>query len=261
MTTKKIFKDPVKWAIAGMAVFVPAITLADITLPHTFTAGTPAVAAQVNANFNALNTGKEDKVYGRTLSGTVAGDGLAVVNTRTSTAGCAQGGRGIYGETASAHCGAFNFAGVFGNAKATDNGFGVIGSTESTTNGFGVGAFAAGSSIPLLAYNGGSGSAAVRLYGGAIEVDPASKPMAFRHVTAASNITNNFTTLNSALTSNDPNAIVQATHVYGTGSSAVYLNKPFGVWYSTNQWTIYLEDGTPMPTGVVFNVVVFKVKP
>jgi hypothetical protein len=44
------------------ALFVPAAVFADITIPHLFSAGTPAVATQVNDNFTALNTGKQDKL-------------------------------------------------------------------------------------------------------------------------------------------------------------------------------------------------------
>lgn len=44
-----------KWIVATAAVFVPAASMA-VTIPHDFTAGTPIVAAEVNANFAELET-------------------------------------------------------------------------------------------------------------------------------------------------------------------------------------------------------------
>ena len=48
------------WTLAALSL--PALVFADISLPHTFSAGTRAVASQVNENFAALNRGKQDKL-------------------------------------------------------------------------------------------------------------------------------------------------------------------------------------------------------
>ena len=51
-------KQSRRWLAAGIilgGLAVPGIlAAADVNVPHTFAAGTPAVAAQVNANFAAL---------------------------------------------------------------------------------------------------------------------------------------------------------------------------------------------------------------
>ena len=47
-------------AVALMAVFAPAVQAGDLNVPHSFTAGTPAQAAQVNANFGAVETAVDD---------------------------------------------------------------------------------------------------------------------------------------------------------------------------------------------------------
>lgn len=48
------------WTLA--ALLLPAAVFADIALPYVFSAGTRAVATQVNDNFTALNRGKQDKL-------------------------------------------------------------------------------------------------------------------------------------------------------------------------------------------------------
>jgi hypothetical protein len=51
MTVRKSWK----WLVALGAVFVPASVLA-VSVPNSFTAGTPILAAEMNANFAALET-------------------------------------------------------------------------------------------------------------------------------------------------------------------------------------------------------------
>jgi hypothetical protein len=53
MTT---LKTSWKWLVACGAIFVPSTLLAALTVPHTFTAGTPSKAAQVNENFAEVET-------------------------------------------------------------------------------------------------------------------------------------------------------------------------------------------------------------
>jgi hypothetical protein len=49
-------------ATAAAVVLVSGAVLADITIPNKFVAGGTIKSADVNANFDALNTGKQDKV-------------------------------------------------------------------------------------------------------------------------------------------------------------------------------------------------------
>ena len=51
-----LLKNSWKWLVALAAVFVPASLTAAVTIPNTFTSGTPIVAAEMNANFSALKT-------------------------------------------------------------------------------------------------------------------------------------------------------------------------------------------------------------
>lgn len=51
-------------AVSGAAVLllVSGVVLADITMPNKFNAGTTIKSSEVNANFDALNAGKQDKL-------------------------------------------------------------------------------------------------------------------------------------------------------------------------------------------------------
>ncbi|MBL8681304.1 MAG: hypothetical protein JNK05_19150 [Myxococcales bacterium] len=49
-------------ALVAAVIAVPIAAWARVTLPHRFTAGTPIRAAEVNANFDALNDGKQDRI-------------------------------------------------------------------------------------------------------------------------------------------------------------------------------------------------------
>ena len=53
-----------RWLVAVGAVFVPAAVMGASTLPFTFSSGTPIRAAEVNANFDALQT-KLDALSGQ----------------------------------------------------------------------------------------------------------------------------------------------------------------------------------------------------
>jgi hypothetical protein len=49
--------------ITGLSIlFASGVVFADIALPNTFTAGTPIKSADMNANFGAMNAGKQDKL-------------------------------------------------------------------------------------------------------------------------------------------------------------------------------------------------------
>jgi len=53
-----------RWLVALGAVFVPAVVTGAVTVPHTFSSGTPIHAAEVNENFEALRA-KLDALSGQ----------------------------------------------------------------------------------------------------------------------------------------------------------------------------------------------------
>ncbi len=53
---KMALKNSWKWLVALGAIFVPASLMAAVTVPNSFTAGTPIVAADMNANFTSIKT-------------------------------------------------------------------------------------------------------------------------------------------------------------------------------------------------------------
>jgi hypothetical protein len=65
MTTKKQNSTQrviVRATLIAALVAVPLAAWARVTIPHRFTAGTPIRAAEVNANIDALNDGKQDRI-------------------------------------------------------------------------------------------------------------------------------------------------------------------------------------------------------
>ncbi len=79
---------------------------------------------------------------------------------------------------------------------------------------------------------------------------------AFKHTTAPANITANTSVITYA--SPSANDILIVTHNYSPAST--YLNKSYGVYWNAglSKWAVYLEDVSPMPTNIVFNVLVIK---
>lgn len=88
---------------------------------------------------------------------------------------------------------------------------------------------------------------------------PTSRGTSFRvksHNTGA-----NFTIFSNPLTDGNPNAIVFATHIYGSpaDSSDVFINSPVGVFYNSSQskWAIFNENANVrMPMNATFSVFV-----
>ena len=68
----RLSKRAIGGALAAALVLGSGVVLADITMPNKFVAGGTIKSAEVNANFDALNTGKQDKVIAFTHIATVA---------------------------------------------------------------------------------------------------------------------------------------------------------------------------------------------
>lgn len=83
-----------------------------------------------------------------------------------------------------------------------------------------------------------------------------SSPSAFRHDGNPTNITNNWTTIDSPLLNGHPEAIVLVTAAESDVATATVNAHELGVWYTGTNWAIFNQDRTPMPDGASFNVFV-----
>jgi hypothetical protein len=88
---------------------------------------------------------------------------------------------------------------------------------------------------------------------------PASGPHVFVHEAAASNITDNWTTIDHPLINDKPDAILLVTQNYNPGGgSGDYNDHPLGVYYiaGSGRWAIFNQDRADMLPGPAFNVMV-----
>jgi hypothetical protein len=79
----------------------------------------------------------------------------------------------------------------------------------------------------------------------------------FTHKATVANVTNNKTYINNPICNGQPNAILLITQNW-SASDNIGNPKETGVYYeaSVGQWTIFVVDGTAMPIGVAYNVMV-----
>jgi hypothetical protein len=211
--------------------------------------------------FGTTNTNRG--VWGRGLT---TGDGVY---------GDATTGRGVYGVTSSTGIG------VFGSATA--GGTGVQGISISGNGGYfqsdsyrGIEAYSLSNyailasnnsaSIPVAQLANLSGGTALELIAstairitGAIKVAGGSSAPAFKIVSVAGNIFLNQLIIPNTTLANNITDIVMITHNYGAGATNNFV-KPCGVYWEpgTSSWRIFVEDGTAMPVGITFNVLVIK---
>ena len=103
--------------ILGIA-FINNIQAADLTIPNTFTAGTPAVAVDVNANFAAVETEVDDN--NASIVGNASGITTNASNITSNNAGITGNAAGIVtnasGITTNTSGIATNVTGITGNA-------------------------------------------------------------------------------------------------------------------------------------------------
>lgn len=91
-----------------------------------------------------------------------------------------------------------------------------------------------------------------------VQVPPAGTT-GFVHTANAGNIVDNWTYIDSPLTTNIPNAIVFVTSNWNPGDvGGTYNDHEIGVWYdsSAQKWAIYNQDIASMPVGAAFNVFI-----
>jgi hypothetical protein len=82
---------------------------------------------------------------------------------------------------------------------------------------------------------------------------------AFTHKATAANTIGSATLLNHPLARGRPDAVMVVSQNYTPfGGGGNYNDHPIGVQYSTfaKTWAIFNEDGTPMPAGAAFNVLI-----
>jgi hypothetical protein len=88
---------------------------------------------------------------------------------------------------------------------------------------------------------------------------PTTDSSVFVHTARATNITANWTEIDSPLTNDNPNALVFATQSWNPGGlGGQYNDHEIGVWYNsaTGRWAIFNQDLADMPEGADFNVFV-----
>jgi hypothetical protein len=103
--------------------------------------------------------------------------------------------------------------------------------------------------------------------GGAIHVTGATTNLtttsvstaAFTQVASAANLNGDSTIIYNTLCNGDPNAILIVTPNWNPRNGPAYFwNHTVGVWYDGTHWEIFNEDGTAMPAGPAFNVLIIK---
>jgi hypothetical protein len=79
----------------------------------------------------------------------------------------------------------------------------------------------------------------------------------FTHKATSANVSGNKTYINNPVCNGQPNAILIITENW-SASDNVGNSKVVGVYYDAGagQWTIFVDDGTAMPVGVAYNVMV-----
>lgn len=84
-----------------------------------------------------------------------------------------------------------------------------------------------------------------------------SYDMAFKHITTAASTIGNYTVLDHPLLNDNPNAVINITHEFPSGSGQRF-DQVLGAWYSNSlhRWTIYFNTSGTMPDGYSFNVLV-----
>lgn len=224
-----------------------------------------------NSGYVGINTPPALPNYAQLVVQRGAGAGISITAETGAILSINQNldlGSGLYGISVAPKNGAVGYAGVTGvNYSTESDRLGVVGISQGISLGAGYSAGVGGyGDYGVLGYsqtaNGAgmiaqhaSGKTALELNNGFLKVTGTNKT-AFKHTTAVSNITFNYTYLTYATPSE--NDIVIVTHNFSPNGT--YLNKAVGVFWdiSNSRWCIYNEDLSNMPTNITFNVLVIK---
>ena len=234
---------------------------------RTTGSGRAAVIDATNSIALTASTTSTSEVAQFTALGT--GGGLWVYTTNTSNnsdmvIGDAKGGAGVVGFSTTGVGGKFSSSS--GYALVTDLGNVGIGTPTPTAkldvngqakvfNGSGSTVDASNSSASnptVRIVNNTNLGSAIDLTGG-LKVSGTNKT-AFKVVTGPFISGNKSGIVNTSM-ANAATDILIVTYEYTGGS---YLNKQFATFWNGGNWEIHLTDGTAMPSGITFNVLVIK---
>ena len=121
-----------------------------------------------------------------------------------------------------------------------------------------------GSGVAISALNNSSTNATLKiknetLRGNALEIDGGIKvsgvKSAFKVVAYSTYIAGNKLGIQNSTMANASSDILIVTYEHTGGS---YLNKQFATFWNGGNWEIHLTDGSAMPVGITFNVLVIK---
>jgi hypothetical protein len=209
-------------------------------------------------------TNKASGVFGESM-GTESSGVYGFSNLGRGVFGSSSSGTGVIGSSASGTGG--TFTSTFGYALTTGTGNVGIGTATPAAklevagqakinNGSNISVDASNSSSinpTIKVANATNLATAIEIQGG-IKVSGTNKA-AFKVVTSATYIAGNkFGILNSTM-ANASNDILIVTYEYTSG---VYLNKQFATSWNGGNWEIHLTDGSAMPVGITFNILVIK---
>jgi hypothetical protein len=250
-------------SVDAVTVLSGGSNVAGITSINNSGANTTGVYAGSSANGNALNyivgvrgiTGNGGTTLVPSYNVGVIGESLN--QTR---------GVGVYASSNSPSAAKTEGAVVAINWFSGNDAYGIIGNTNGTTGAGVLGVTVNSGTIGVQGYGTATGATALKgeilaglsgtaleLANGSIKVSGGSRPV-FQITTSVGNISGNTVNIPLGTQANTPTDMLVVTPVF-TGT---YLNKPIGVWWNGSNWTIFTQDLSAMPVGVVFNVLVVK---
>ena len=202
--------------------------------------------------------GQSDTYRGVWGRGITTGDG--VYGDATTGKGVygqsSSSGTGVYGESVSGNGGFFTSTSGIAVGITSTSGSAINGTSSST---FATASFANFSSGSVLSATSFGSGPAINMTGALKVSGTATTKTAFKVVSAAPDIFINQLIIPNTTLANSPTDILIVTHNYGTGAVGSF-NKAIGVIWDLGllNWRIYVEDGTAMPVGATFNVLVIK---
>lgn len=239
------------------------------SISNTATVTTSNIVSSIKGEYNGAITnpfGVGTGVYGKGMKTSNSGEAI-----------------GVYGETISdiGVAGTASGSGI-GVRGLSEAGYGVIGNSNTGTGGYFLSYASSpalktyatvGSSIEAIASSSSSIEAtntssvnptikitnntnlglALDLTGG-LKVSGTNKT-AFKIVTGVPYIASNKFGIVNTTMANASTDILIVTYQYTGGT---YLNKQFATFWNGSNWEIHLTDGSAMPSGITFNVLVIK---